>query len=396
MDFDYLKDDYNEVHRYLHDYQFIFQEVPTSISSHQPSGEAYALAYPIQGLLKYHGLSNTHHRLAFFPSISLNNDVASTITFVKFSENFTGDRLILNGQEYNPDTREYQRVIHQLNEIRQFALVSTKALIISQNILKSTSQIATGKGLGTSASAGAAIAHASLKILYPQNPEIYDNPQLRSHLARYLAGSATRSTVGGIGLWLNYPNISPKDSVAIRLDRESDQEFLSNIALITISLESSVKTEQAHEIAPHSPFFSTWLHNRKSHIQKFCEALFSHDFQSMGEMAENDTFKLHAITMTAPPAQNLLVWEPDTVAIMHLVKTLRKKGIQAYFSIDTGPSVVILTLTHHVSEIITELKVLNPDFKITSGKIAGPSQIIEATSQEAKFLSKDLQRYNAN
>jgi len=396
MDFDYLKDDNEELRYYLHDHQFVFRDVPKSIPSHQPSGEAYALAYPIQGLLKYHGMSDSHHRLAFFPSISLNNDVASTITYVKFSEKITDDRLILNGYECGPDTREFQRVVHQLNEIRQFAQVSTKALIISQNILKSTNQIATGKGLGTSASAGAAIAHASLKILYPQNSEIYDNPQLRSHLSRYLAGSATRSAVGGIGLWLNYPDMAPQDSIAIRLDRESDQDFIQNIALITISLESSVKTEQAHKIAPHSPFFSTWLRHRKTHIKKFCEALFSHNFQSIGEMAENDTLKLHAITMTAPPAEYLLVWEPETVAIMHLVKALREKGIQAYFSIDTGPSVVILTLTHHIPEIIMELKALNPDFKITSGKIAGPSQILEASSQEAKFLSKDLQRYNAN
>ena len=56
----------------------------------------------------------------------------------------------------------------------------------------------------------------------------------------------------------------------------------------------------------------------------------------------------------------------------------------------------LLLLTHHVSEIITELETMNPDFKITSGKIAGPSQIVEATSREAKLLSKDLQRYNVN
>ena len=68
--------------------QFIFQEVPKCIPSHNHSGEAYALAYPIQGLLKYHGLSDTHHRLAFIPSISLNNDVATSITYVKFDEKF--------------------------------------------------------------------------------------------------------------------------------------------------------------------------------------------------------------------------------------------------------------------------------------------------------------------
>jgi len=247
--------------------------------------------------------------------------------------------------------------------------------------------------LGTSASAGAAIAHASLKILYPQSPEIYDNPQLGSHLARYMAGSATRSVVGGISLWLNYPGIPPKNSVAIRLDRETDQEFLQNISLITISLESPIKTEQAHDIAPHSPFFPTWLQHRKTHILRFCEALFAHDFQTLGEIAENDTLKLHAITLTAPVEQYLLVWEPETVAIMHLVKKMRKRGIQAYFSIDTGPSVVILTLTRHTSEIIRELKGVDQNFKISEGKIAGSSQIIENTSREAKLLSKDLQRY---
>ena len=45
------------------------------------------MAYPIQGLLKYHGLSDPLQRIAYFPSISLCNDAIMTITYCKFSPN---------------------------------------------------------------------------------------------------------------------------------------------------------------------------------------------------------------------------------------------------------------------------------------------------------------------
>ena len=75
--------------------------------------------------------------------------------------------------------------------------------------------------------------------------------------------------MGGFSLLLSHPNIDPFDSYAIRLDRRENQSFLENISLLTIPMKSDLKTHQAHEIAPKSSFFPTWLKQRKNLIFEF-------------------------------------------------------------------------------------------------------------------------------
>ena len=73
-----------------------------------------------------------------------------------------------------------------------------------------------------------------------------------------------------------------------------------------------------------------------------------------------------------------------------LITDLRKQGIPVYFSIDTGPSVVLLTRTKFTKAIIENLINLNDNFNINVGKIGGPSKLLKKTSPEAKFLIDDL------
>ncbi|MHA1584779.1 MAG: GHMP kinase, partial [Promethearchaeota archaeon] len=298
--------DYQEIMKHLSQNKYIFQFFPDSIPAVHDSGEAFSIAYPIQGLLKYHGMVDKDLRIAYFPSISLNNDSVETITYIKFDHQFNEDRVILNGKEISKQSREYLRISYQLDKIRAFASVSTYALIISRNVKTKSGIIAKGKGLGTSASGGAAITRAALQILYSGREDIIKNPQLNSYLSRFLAGSASRSSVGGIGLWLNHPKISSKDSIAIRLDRKDDQNFIKSIDLITVSLESPIKTEQIHELAPRSPFFNNWLEGRKEKIIEIIDALQTHNLEKLGELTEFDTMALHAVTMTADPKENLV------------------------------------------------------------------------------------------
>ena len=114
------------------------------------------------------------------------------------------------------------------------------------------------------------------------------------------------------------------------------------------------------------------------------------NFQKIGEMSEYDTLQLHAITMTGTSNNNLILWSPETISIMHLTRNLRKQGIPVYFSIDTGPSVVLLTKSNYIKEILNSLHKLNDNFDINIGKIGGPSRSLNKDSPEAKFLIGDL------
>ncbi|MHA1474057.1 MAG: diphosphomevalonate/mevalonate 3,5-bisphosphate decarboxylase family protein [Promethearchaeota archaeon] len=384
---EFLKKEAEEISVFLKQKGLSLPSLPKDLKAIKDEGEAFTIAYPIQGLLKYHGLANKEHRTANFPSISLNNDAFFTVTYVKFSKKYQNDRFMLNGIEIDSKDQKFNRVSHQLNFIRKYSKINTKALIISRNIIKKNNKTVLGKGIGTSASAGAAIAHAVISILYDNEVNYTSNLRLRALFSRYLAGSAIRSCVGGIGLWISHPNMDPKESFGIRLDTKKIQTFINDIDLITISIKSKIQTDKAHEIAPLSPFYESWMKSRKNQIINFYNALIDENFQIVGEMSEFDTLQLHAITMTGSPDKNLILWTPETISIMHLTRDLRNQGIPVYFSIDTGPSVVLLTRTEFTKVIIDNLVNLNDKFNINVGKIGGPSKLLEKSSPEAKLIN---------
>ncbi|MHA1753870.1 MAG: diphosphomevalonate/mevalonate 3,5-bisphosphate decarboxylase family protein [Candidatus Helarchaeota archaeon] len=394
-----LELDYQKIYNYLKKNQYFNYEIPKSHRGINKSGEAYSIAYPIQGLLKYHGLADIKERIAYFPSISLNNGSGFTVSYLKFSPNLKKDIAYLNGKKLKG--KKLERIVNLLDVIRKFSKIKTKAIIVSRNflkILKNKNSIITssieGKGLGTSASGGAALATAAISIIYNGRPEFTENKRLISIFSRYLSGSASRSAAGGIAIWLNHPKIDSYDSYAIRLDRDEISSWLNNITLITIPLQSKLKTDQAHKIALKSPFYKSWALNRCNMVFKFIEALNEKNFEKIGELTETDTLALHSVSMTAKLRyhKKFFAWTYDTLKIMSCIEKI--PGV--YYSIDTGPSVVLLTLINNKNKVIKRIKELNQNFNLSEGKIAGPSKIIDENSFEANLIKEDIEKFVEN
>ena len=383
-----LKRDYEEIRRLLVKKGYVFDEIPKNRKAKSEEGEAFSLAYPIQGILKYHGFSDYRQQISFFPSISLNNGSLYTISYLKFDKKLKNDIVFLNGS--SADKVTYQKIKDSLNNIRNFSRVNTKALLISRNYIPSKEE---GKGLGTSASGSAALGLAATSILYDNSPEFINNRRLLSIFSRYLSGSGCRSSSGGFSLWLSHPTIDPLDSFAIQLNREEHQNFINNISFLTIPIKSNLKTTEAHNIAWKSPFFEAWLIKRKELIFEFIDALDSYDLSKIGNLAEYDTLCLHAITMTAPNNENIIAWEPDTLKVILEVRELRKNGYEVYYSIDTGPSLVLLTKKSQAESIKKALKPVIPQHEIIEGKLGGPSQLLDLSSPEVKLLKTDMERF---
>ena len=69
----------------------------------------------------------------------------------------------------------------------------------------------------------------------------------------------------------------------------------------------------------------------------------------------------------------IVLWEPETVSIIKEVVKMRRDGILAWYSIDTGPSVFINTFKDHVKEVIDRLNTLKLRKIIVSGVGDKPS-----------------------
>jgi len=344
----------------LRDGGYVVPDYPAFDAPANPRGSAAARAHPMQGILKYHGLADWQWRTAFLPSISVTNDAACSETLVEFDPALAADEAQLNGA---PATgRELQRIQQTLNAVRALGRFTSPARVTSRNVIKGGKA---GKGLGTSASGSAALATAALAAAF--GSDIVQNTRAVTCLSRLLAGSGCRSAAGGVSLWLSYPGIPHEESFAIRLDQKGE---LRDMRLITIPLDSRIglKTEQAHDDAPRSPWFMHWMRTRPAEILRAIDAAQSGDWLTLAQQAEQDSIALHAVTMTGGVEQKIFAWEPENITLFRMCDDLRAANVPVYFSTDTGPTMVLMLHRDHVAVVAARVRAFG--FDCVEGDIA--------------------------
>ncbi|GAB4443444.1 MAG: GHMP kinase [Chloroflexi bacterium OHK40] len=349
---------------------------PATTPEPNERGIAAARAYPMQGVLKYHGLADWARRIAFLPSISLNNDAAHTVTLVEFDPYLAADTATIGGAPAGG--RELERIVQILDALRDLAGVRAAARVTTRNVLKTR---ITGKGLGTSASGAAALAAAAAGALF--GPDLAAHPRFLSCLARLLAGSGCRAAAGGLALWLAYPGLAHEDSFAVRLDGEGQ---LDDLRLITVPIDSRVglKTEQAHHDAPRSSFFKAWMLSRGDEILECLDAARRGDWRVIGQLAELDSMRLHGVTMSGSREQRIIGWEPENITIFRMCDTLRARGVPVYASTDTGPTVVLITHREYEAAVAAAVDTLGLEY--VRGRVAGPATLIDPDHARAELL----------
>lgn len=342
-------------------------DYPTFDQPGNPRGVAAARAYPMQGILKYHGLADWEWRTAFLPSISVTNDAAHSITLVEFDPDLKDDEAVIGGRR--AAGRDLERVKQSLNAVRNLARIRSHARVRSNNVIAGGK---TGKGLGTSASGSAALAMAAIAAAL--GTEITTNWRFVSAMSRLLAGSGCRAATGGVSLWLSYPGIRHEDSFAVRLDARGQ---LADMRLVTVPIDSRIglKTESAHVDAPNSPLFKCWMRNRRDEALRCIDAVMAGDWLAVAQMAEIDSIALHGVTMTGGNEHKLFAWEPENIVLFRACDDLRAEGVPVYFSTDTGPTMVLLTHKRDVARVSARMRELG--FDAIEGDIAPGAQLVD-------------------
>lgn len=352
---------------------------PPHLPPARRQGIAAARAFPMQGVLKYHGLSDWVQRIAFLPSISINNAAAHTTTLVEFDPALPADSAVIGGVPAHG--RELERIVHVLDTVRSLAGITSHARVVSRNIVRTRT---TGKGLGTSASAAAALACAAVGAIF--GPELAGHTRFLSTLARRLAGSGCRSAAGGLALWLSYPGIPPDESFAVRLDQDHE---LDDLALITVPIDSRIglKTEQAHHDAPQSIFFRAWMLARGDEVRECIAAARRGDWQTIGQLAELDSMRLHGVTMSGSREQKIIGWEPENITLFRLCNDLRARGVPVYASTDTGPTVVFITRRDFAPIVTEAIHHSGLNVETVIAPIGGPAHLIPVEEALAELQS---------
>jgi len=321
-----------------------------------------AIAHPIQGLIKYHGKIDEYLRLPSHNSISVNIGKFYTHTTVEITDEIDENVMTIDGksakheaiQRLNRIWEAFKKLVNITDDFR--------LKVVSENNFPSR------VGLGSSASGYAALTVAIADALGIRELGIKE----LSKIARLGSGSASRSIVGGFSEWVMAT--THEESYSYRL---AGDEVPLKMVLAVIPKVKDLPTTLAQVETEKSPFYPTRLGYIPTMLRKMRDAIKAGDVDEIGRLAEIDTLNLHAVIMTGP--SGTILWRPETIEVIRRVKQMRREGVKAYYSIDTGATVFINTWENYVDEVISRLE-----------DVQGIDLYVSGVGLEAKAVEKHI------
>ncbi|WP_440765808.1 phosphomevalonate decarboxylase MvaD [Natronorubrum sp. DTA7] len=320
--------------------------------------KATAMAHPIQGLVKYHGMRDDIERLPYHDSISLCTAPSHTRTTVEFSMDYDEDTFVVDGEEL--DGRAHERVEAVVEKARS---KSDAAHTVYPVRLESENSFPSNVGLGSSSSgfAAAAMALADAAELDASRQEI-------STIARVGSASAARAVTGAFSQL--HTGMNDEDCRSRRIPTDLHENLKIIVGLVPYHKE----TEDAHNEAADSHMFQARNAHIHGQIAKMRDYLRNNDFENAFEMAEHDSLSLAATTMTGP--SGWVYWQPATLEIFNRVRQLREEeDIPVYFSTDTGASVYVNTTDEHAERVEEEIS--DCGVSTTVWNVGGPAKLLD-------------------
>ncbi|AGB36867.1 phosphomevalonate decarboxylase MvaD [Natronococcus occultus] len=320
--------------------------------------KATAIAHPIQGLVKYHGMRDDEKRLPYHDSISLCTAPSHTKTTAEFSSEYDADTFVVDGETL--EGRAAERVDSVLAKVRERANADRADEPVR---LESENSFPTNVGLGSSSSGFAAAAMA-----LSEAAGLEADLETVSTIARVGSASAARAVTGSFSQL--HTGLNDEDCRSREIPSDLDEDLRIVVGLVPYHKE----TEDAHDEAADSHMFQARNAHIHGQIAEMRDALRSNDFERTFELAEHDSLSLAATTMTGPSAW--VYWQPATLEIFNTVRELREEEeIPVYFSTDTGASVYVNTTEEHVDRV--EAAVSDCGVETMVWEVGGPARLVD-------------------
>lgn len=315
-------------------------------------------------LIKYWGKKDRELRLPANGSLSMILDSLHSTTTVEFLQSLVEDQVTIDG--FTEDG-EASRVIKHLDRVRLIA--KEKGLIKKDIFAKVVSKNNFPKSTGLSSSGS---GFAALTIASSEAIGLSLNQKELSILARKGSGTACRCVCGGFVQWLDGDSSETSFSQSFA---SSSQMKIRDLVAIVSEDKKLIGSTEGHDLAQSSPFFKARQERMKEKLAKAKEAVLTNDFVALGELAEAEALEFHSILLTSSPT--ILLFYPGTIEVMQKVRQLRRDGLPAYFTINTGFNVHVLTLPEHEESVRQALQALPRVKKIISSGVGEEPQEID-------------------
>jgi diphosphomevalonate decarboxylase len=271
-------------------------------------------------LAKYWGKADERENLPAVPSLSLTLAGLETRTTVEIDPGLDVDVAEIDGLPATGRPRD--RIVALLDRVRALAGLDTRVRVQSRN------DFPTAAGLASSASGFAALALAATRAAG------LDLPLAQvSALARQASASAARSLFGGF-VALRGPQAEPL--------APPEHWALSMIVAVTQAGPKTVSsTAGMQHTSATSPYYPAWVAQAPGLFEAVRCSIEERDLARLGTAMEQSALMMHATMLAAQPA--LCYFTPATWAALQCVRDLRAADVAAYFTIDAGPHVKVIT-----------------------------------------------------
>jgi len=339
--------------------------------------KATAIAPANIAFIKYWGVSNKKLIIPANDSISMNLSNCVTTTTVEFSPLFEKDSVkikffedaenIQNIKAQEISGKPLEKVMALITRVRNIKQIDWPVKIVSHNSFPANA------GIASSASGFAALtlaASSALGLGWEHNKK---KLSIETRLSG--SGSACRSIVGGFAYWQQGQDSD--NSYAYQLH---DINYWNLVDLVVVvSCESKeISSKEGHVLAHTSPYYQARLQELPQRICAIKEAMKQKDFQTFGELLEQEAISLHTICMTSRPP--IFYINNKTFEIIEAVRSWRKEGLLGYFTIDAGPNLHIICQKKDAKKLQSKLQNL-PSTLFT---------IVNTPCQGAKISDKHL------
>ncbi len=318
---------------------------------------AVARACPNIALIKYWGDIDPSLHIPANGSISMNLGGLSTVTQVKFDRGLATDEFALDGRLVKGESHE--RVGRLLDHVRRLAGIGVCATV------ESTNNFPMGAGIASSASGFAALSLAACKAA---GVELAEKDLCR--LARLGSGSACRSIPGGFVEW--QAGNTDEDSYAYSLFPADHWDLVDCIAVVSRQ-EKSVSSAEGHRLAGTSPLQVNRVQDAPRRLDQCRQALSTRDFAALADIVELDSDLMHQVMLTSHPALDYRL--PATLGLMESVRSWRREGIPACYTVDAGPNVHVLCPADWLEKVRSRLLTAPGVIELLVAHPGGPARL---------------------
>lgn len=325
-----------------------------------PEAGCRAIAHSNIALAKYWGKRDIERNVPDVPSLSLTLDGLTTQTLVRFDPAAREDRVHLDGTLVDGDGA--RKITALLDRVRAEAGHELRAFVDSSN------DFPTASGLASSASGFAALALAALSASGLSAPS-----RAISALARAASVSAARSVYGGfVALEAGALEAEP-------IEVAPSASSLRMVVAITQTGPKKVGSTRGMLLTQRtSPLYPGWRDAAPHIYAELRAALEAGDFERVGEAMEQSTLCMHGSMFAARPG--LIYASPATLAAIDCVRELRAGGTLAYFTMDAGPHVKVLTVEPAAARVRLALETVPGVLRVLVSGAGGPARLLDEVS----------------